>query len=90
MSTALTHRIYVGIPPKAGLCTSDNTLGIATVTDFIFSATSWTSSNTIIAYNFYFSVDGGNIYIPIEKLNTAANEIDYIFPSVYQDVTVLI
>ena len=59
------HRIYIGIPPTPGECNSDKYVGDADKDFFKISADGWTDSDGISEYNFFFSFDGGDIYIPI-------------------------
>jgi len=37
----MTNRIYLGIPPKNGRCTSTPLFGIANVTNFNFTQYGW-------------------------------------------------
>lgn len=65
MNSNLTSRIFFGIPPKAGKCQVDLQNGYAIITQFTFNASGWTDSKGIKQYNFYYSFDDGDIFIPI-------------------------
>jgi hypothetical protein len=70
----------------------DNTLPIADSDEHIVTVTAdgWTDADGIESYNFYFSYDGGDIYIPLEKANPEDNFLSFIFKPVYQAVNTYI
>lgn len=57
--------IYVGASPYGGRCSSSAIEGYANITEFLFSTPDWKDSVGISTYNFYYSYDGGEIFIPI-------------------------
>jgi hypothetical protein len=76
--------IYIGIPPKGGLCiASPMTRGIAAVTTFTFETSSWIDPDGISEYRFAYSLDGGNKYFPIESESLSKPKINFIFPPIF-------
>ena len=71
------HRVLLGLPPKPGRCISNLAFGFADLTNFVFSAPDWTDSNLLKSYNFYFSFDDGEIFIPIAKNDPLNITIEY-------------
>jgi hypothetical protein len=85
-----SHRYYFGLPPNPGLCQSNKSFGIASITNFVFTAPGWSDSTGIRSYNFYFSFDDGNIFIPLTKKIASNLTLEYIFRAVYKDTWVKI
>ncbi len=67
----MSHVMYLGTAPKNGLCAVTPTVGYAEITEFRMAQAGWTDVNPITAYNFYYSFDGGNIFIPIQADNSS-------------------
>jgi hypothetical protein len=78
----LTSKVYLGIPPKNGRCFSSPLFGIANVTTFNFSQSGWEDLEGIDKYEFFYSMDGGDIYLPIES-NPTFTSIVYVFEHIY-------
>jgi len=77
--------IYIGIPPKGGLCKADPmSRGVAGVTSFTMSTSSWNDPDGIQEYRFLYSIDGGNSYLPIESESLSKSTVKFIFPPIYQ------
>jgi hypothetical protein len=74
-----TITVYVGTPPTQGSCEVDNTLPYAVFDSVTVTAGNWYDADGISAYNFYFSYDGGDIYIPLEKSNPSQNTLSFTF-----------
>lgn len=87
-----THSIYIGTPPKPGLCTPSKTTGYPVIQTFAFYSTNWLDANEISIYRFYYSYDGGKIYIPLQnKLGGESNStIAVMFNPIYKDTRAII
>jgi hypothetical protein len=48
------------------------------------TAGNWYDADGISTYNFYFSYDGGDIYIPCEKADDSANTFSTTFQALYK------
>lgn len=75
------NEIYIGIPPKNGKCQVTPLSGIAVVQQFTIKTPGWVDSTGISAYNFYYSFDGGETYLPISSGMSSTTE--YYFPNIY-------
>lgn len=58
--------IYIGIPPKGGVCFASPPQGIASITEFTFSTGNWIDPDGIAEYHFSYSLDNGVTYLPIQ------------------------
>eukprot|EP00347_Sterkiella_histriomuscorum_P015521 403356717 len=82
-----TNQIYIGSPPKNGRCRVSPIIGIASITPFIISQQNWLDEEPIERYEFSYSIDGGDIYIPMsDELLTNPN-FTYTFDSTYNQYT---
>jgi len=77
--------IYIGIPPKEGLCLADPmSRGVAGVTTFTMSTGQWIDPDGIQEYRFLYSLDGADTYLPIESESLSKSTVKFIFPPIYQ------
>lgn len=75
--------IYIGIPPKGGLCQVSPMQGIASVTRFTFTSSHWLDPDGIAEYRFLYSFDDGNTYIPLDQMSLASPSASFIFPPIF-------
>jgi hypothetical protein len=90
MQATKSIRIFFGIPPTPGKCAVDVSSGYATITPFTFNASGWTDTRGIKQYNFYYSFDNGDIYVPLYSSDITSQNMTYTFNAVYQDTQVKI
>lgn len=57
--------IYIGIPPKGGVCSVNPPQGVATVTEFSFQTGSWKDPDGISEFKFLYSLDNGVTFVPV-------------------------
>lgn len=65
MGTSMFNVIYIGIPPKGGVCTITPFSGVATATEFTILTGSWKDPDGIQEYRFLYSLDDGANFLPI-------------------------
>jgi hypothetical protein len=77
--------IYIGIPPKGGLCSADPMYrGVAGVTTFTISTSSWIDPDGISEYRFLYSLDSGDTYLPIQTDSLTKSTVKFIFPPIFK------
>jgi len=59
--------VYVGSAPIQGSCDTDKDFALAIFDIVNISVDNWTDKDGIGRYDYSFSYDGGNIYVPITK-----------------------
>ncbi|CDW89849.1 neurohypophysial n-terminal domain containing protein [Stylonychia lemnae] len=80
----LTIQIYLGSAPKNGKCIVSPIQGIATVTNFNITQKGWEDTELITQYQYFFSFDNGQIYLPIDTEERIQLSIQYKFNPIYQ------
>ena len=75
--------IYVGSTPKNGKCVVSQFNGIATVTNFKISHVGWVDTDIITKYEYLYSFDNGDIYLPIQTDGMLLTQISHVFQPVY-------
>lgn len=90
----------MGLAPRPGNCSTNLTKGYATSDTFFFTSSDWKNDSLITNYRFYYSLDAGSIYVPlndnllvtngIEVTLISSNVVSVIFGPIYQDTKVLI
>jgi len=80
--------IYIGIPPKGGLCSVTPSMGVANATVFTFTSSSWIDPDGIQTYSFYYSFDNGVTFISLENSSPSSNTMTYKFPEIFKSITV--
>lgn len=78
--------IYIGIPPKGGVCTITPFSGVATATEFTIQTGNWKDPDGIQEYRFLYSLDEGANFLPIPQSSYTESKIKYIFDPIYKTV----
>lgn len=81
--TSESIRIYIGLPPKNGVCLSNPSIGKANLDTFTLSQPGWTDPTGIESYSFSFSIDNGKTYLPLSKTDPTKPTYDLKFPQIY-------
>lgn len=88
-----TIRIYIGSAPETGSCeaTYDEavTLVFADETTVTLSVSDWHDEDGIFEFNFYFSYDGGDIFVPLEKANRLDTSLNFVLSPIYTSKNVV-
>ena len=79
----MTNFIYIGGAPKNGKCQVKPISGIATVTNFNISQVGWEDQIPITQYEYLYSYDDGQLYLPIETETFIEDSILYTFSPIY-------
>ncbi|CDW84369.1 neurohypophysial n-terminal domain containing protein [Stylonychia lemnae] len=87
MYSHITHQIYIGMPPRGGKCQISPLIGIAQVTQFSIKQMQWVDEEPLYRYDYFYSTDGGQIYIPIETDDIDLQSINHTFTSTYDKYT---
>lgn len=80
--------IYVGIPSMNGKCSVSPMSGYATSTIFTIKTSGWVDEVGIQEYNYYYSFDSGETYLPINEDGYTQTSINYTSKSIYQSYQV--
>ncbi|CDW84379.1 neurohypophysial n-terminal domain containing protein [Stylonychia lemnae] len=83
MYIEVNNGLYIGTPPRNGKCVITPLIGIATVTKFQMKQSSWVDFEQLIRYDFSYSMDGGQVYIPLSSTNPQLPNLNYTFPPIY-------
>jgi hypothetical protein len=62
--------------------------GIASVTTFTFASTDWIDPDGISEYRFFYSLDNGDTYIPLDQASIATSKTSFIFPPIFSSTKV--
>ena len=65
MLGSMFNVIFIGIPPKGGVCSVVPAQGVATVTEFSLMTGKWRDPDGIQEFRFLYSLDDGNTFLPI-------------------------
>eukprot|EP00347_Sterkiella_histriomuscorum_P005798 403355229 len=83
MYTSSSTQIYIGSPPRNGKCIVSPLIGIATLTEFTIQQENWSDEEVIVRYDFSYSIDGGDIYIPMSDQMLSSPNLTFTFDSTY-------
>ena len=78
--------IYIGIPPKGGVCSVVPSQGIATVTEFIFTTGRWKDPDGISEFKFLYSLDEGETFLPIPTEKATLATLKYTFGPIFKTI----
>eukprot|EP00347_Sterkiella_histriomuscorum_P002038 403369714 len=87
MQSSISHMIYIGTPPKNGRCKVSPIIGISTITEFTISQQNWLDEEQIQNYEFFYSLDGGDVYLPMSDEQLTNPNFTFIFDSTYKQYT---
>ena len=87
MIGSMFNVIYIGIPPKGGKCSIKPAQGIAAVTQFQISTQSWQDVDGIAEYQFLYSLDHGDSYVPITTSNSRLPSVSLVFDPILATVS---
>eukprot|EP00347_Sterkiella_histriomuscorum_P014233 403361664 len=87
MYSEMKTTIYLGTPPKNGKCQISPIIGIATITKFQIQQTNWIDLEPIDAYDFFYSMDGGEVFLPLESTEITLTSLNYTFAATYNQYT---
>ena len=83
MAGSLFNVIYIGIPPKGGICSISPAEGISMVTEFSIVTGKWIDPDGITEIKFFYSFDSGVTFLPIDQPTYTASSIIYVFDAIY-------
>lgn len=81
MIGSMFNVIYIGIPPKGGVCQITPTQGVAGTTEFTIMTGNWKDS--ISEFHFLFSLDGGNSYLPLPQDTYSKSQMSVVFDPIF-------
>lgn len=87
MIGSMFNVIYIGIPPKGGKCLIQPLQGIAAVTQFKMSTQGWQDVDGIAEYQFFYSFDSGESFIPVTTQNSRLPQVNLTFDPIFATVS---